>query len=470
MFTFPHGFLKLQGGGGGGPASYPVYESGEFSATTVHDASEYVAKPAGVEVGDLLVVIGFSSQDQTTDYFSPLGGFYRHTTGSYVTEFGDGNCNCRGVVYWRVADGTEAAGVTVKTIGTNSLCAMYLRFSGADHVNPFGIRANRNVAANENPHVAPSITTTTDNSLALGVILVKEPWQDLGTLSYNGTDWVFQGHCENRSSVGGGNSGFLLTKLQATAGATGDVEVAHTGGLQAAHYGAKMQLEMLPYSGPAPALPDPPVIESQQASSNETAPLTCVAPSGIATGDLLVIFASQGVAGTLTTAEAGWTREIHQAYGGSVVAMFWKISTDGSDGNVVIAGATGLPIAATYLRISNANSSPIGTSQVTGNSPSSPSYISYLAPLSAKSSLVFAAGQHDANNVNNTDYTLDDTYNGWTAGATVKTTNSASDACLGWGYKQMKLEVDLPGYARIVWPGGGTEGFSALMVEILAAT
>lgn len=86
--------------------------------------------------------------------------------------------------------------------------------------------------------------------------------------------------------------------------------------------------------------------------------MTATAPSGITSGELLLIVAMAKYNGSVTmwTTPSGWTK--HQEYGddsnNAYIGLFWK-QADGTEGNVVVPSTTSSRKCAHYIRISGAD-------------------------------------------------------------------------------------------------------------------
>lgn len=121
--------------------------------------------------------------------------------------------------------------------------------------------------------------------------------------------------------------------------------------------------QVIRWPGPA-ASSSPPVIEAWTIGDDWSGTDgTVYKPSGVVSGDLLVIVVGieEDGDGTILEALSGWTKEFE--YGDDStdcrVAMYWKIATGSEGATETITRTTGGAGIGWYLRISGANSTPI---------------------------------------------------------------------------------------------------------------
>lgn len=112
---------------------------------------------------------------------------------------------------------------------------------------------------------------------------------------------------------------------------------------------------------------DPATVQSYTRSSGSGTTVTFTAPSGIESGDLLVIVAGQDGPNLdppeLSTSATGWTKLTEDGSSGTdvILAIFWKVAT-GAEGNVAIDSATSTSFGGYYFRINGADpADPINT-------------------------------------------------------------------------------------------------------------
>lgn len=184
-----------------------------------------LTKPAGVQPGDLLLII--AGVDSTGEALQPLTGWTFAVHGG-ITEY---NAVTFALLY-RVADGTEGESVTLTSAVSDDMWGWYIRVTGADPDTPIDV-----VQATEErsePQVTlAGVETTVDGCLAFYAF------------SFDGGDgdpfsvpsgWTEEDYQETYSGSGAG-SGAWGTRLMATAGSTGDVVIT-AGGTQDGWSGA----------------------------------------------------------------------------------------------------------------------------------------------------------------------------------------------------------------------------------------
>ena len=184
-----------------------------------------LTKPAGVQPGDLLLII--AGVDSTGEALQPLTGWTFAVHGG-ITAY---NAVTFALLY-RVADGTEGESITLTSAVSDDFWGWYIRVTGADPDTPIDV-----VQATEErsePQVTlAGVETTVDGCLAFYAF------------SFDGGDgdpfseppgWTEEDYQETYSGSGAG-SGAWGTRLMATAGSTGDVVIT-AGGTQDGWSGA----------------------------------------------------------------------------------------------------------------------------------------------------------------------------------------------------------------------------------------
>ncbi len=192
----------------------PVLETWTAQNSGTVATSLVLTKPSGVVSTDLLVFI-VGSSDSTSD-----NQFADDVTGwSLLDESGNSSSDAHIAVYWRYADGTEAATTTVNHATSDYLIGWYLRISGAGDQPPLFVFDES--SGNSSSHVIPSITTTADDNLAIyGLMFDGGDGLPFGTPA----GWTEIDE-EQISTAASTLSGVFGTKSHATAGATGTATV-----------------------------------------------------------------------------------------------------------------------------------------------------------------------------------------------------------------------------------------------------
>lgn len=184
--------------------SAPLLQSGEQRSTYNNVTSVVVNKPAGVAVGDLLLV-EISDNNATAGWSSP--GWTAGPSFDRIFSF------------WRIADGSEGASFTFTFSGSGRVGAMIChRITGAHQTAPIDVSSGVVVASGAaNPISLPSITTTGPDRLLLAVFYSKTA--TVGTSFSTPTGMAAAYAYQAASSAFGQASAF--TESFATAGATG---------------------------------------------------------------------------------------------------------------------------------------------------------------------------------------------------------------------------------------------------------
>jgi len=198
------------------PTSIPVIETIEKNQGGAGQSINLTCnKPAGVEIGDLLVLICANEDD------SAVPQFWDNKAGwEFIDESGDFSSDAHIGVFYRIATGTEDASETVVAESADQWCMFYARISGVNPDNPINI-SNFASTFSESVHVIPSIITDVDNCLILY------------GLSFDGSDgfpfsvagpFVEEDEVQNPQSQGF-NSACWGSRDLATAGASGAASV-----------------------------------------------------------------------------------------------------------------------------------------------------------------------------------------------------------------------------------------------------
>lgn len=175
-------------------------------------------KPAGVANGDLLLlVVGGDADNSGT--FQPTDT----PTGWNLISSASGGADSDIAAFWRIADGTEGATLTItrnSLAGFDELYGWYLRITGADSTTPIN-----QTGANSGLFDLAGVTTDTADCLAFG--LLGGDGGDMFPYSTTSPGWTK--FSDQRSGIDGSDaSGVIFTKEMATAGDTGTLTVVAT--------------------------------------------------------------------------------------------------------------------------------------------------------------------------------------------------------------------------------------------------
>jgi hypothetical protein len=161
----------------------PVLESFTSATGVGGDADPVLTKPANVATGDLLLIFVGNEDTASSNNTVTPSGF------TLLQHVGDGARDCHALVFYRIADGTEASTVTVQLPNNDEGVAWYLRVSGADTTTPFGSDINTTVAVSTNLTLA---TLTRDDlnkdQLAFSLCSFDGGDSDMGITNTSGWD------------------------------------------------------------------------------------------------------------------------------------------------------------------------------------------------------------------------------------------------------------------------------------------
>ena len=154
------------------------YNSARVEATTKMSLN----KPEGVKPGDLLLILAAAGHDdwgsaQTGDHFeaeaTPTGWTRVISNQPNSVSLGGDHARYAFVAYYRVADGTESSveGITSKVNSPHAV-GIYYHITGASETDPIGVVGANQAEINrtERFREIPSLTTTSESSLCLGLI------------------------------------------------------------------------------------------------------------------------------------------------------------------------------------------------------------------------------------------------------------------------------------------------------------
>lgn len=197
-----------------GSSSNPADSSG--AVQTANPVS--VVPPSDMQAGDLVVLIGQERATASTLAISQAGG----QTWNSLTAIGTTSVTAR--VFWCIYNGTWSANPSVSFTGTtcNSAVMHVFRGSGSDSNYAWGIDV-----AQVELDIAAAATQTIIGQTSLTVAaLTVAGWftaDDNTWGSISGTGWVVSGDAQYRNTSGTDQSCTFAHKIQAAAGATGNV-------------------------------------------------------------------------------------------------------------------------------------------------------------------------------------------------------------------------------------------------------
>jgi hypothetical protein len=182
-----------------------------------------LTKPAGVVADDLLLLIVGNDPFPGNATFNNIAGWTRFVNNSGSAGLG---------AFWRIADGTEPATVTVSMTDTTEVWGFYIRISGADTTAPINVQGVVQNSGNSTSFVVDQVTTTVGDCLAFYALAFDGGGG--APFSVSGTGWTES--AEIAAGTGAGDaSGTWGTKSIPLAGATGDATVTTSASDGAAH-------------------------------------------------------------------------------------------------------------------------------------------------------------------------------------------------------------------------------------------
>lgn len=191
---------RMAAAGRGGGLAAPTFVDGasgySASSTTVN-----VAKPSGVQSGDLLLAVLACATNRT--FTTPAGW-------TLLTDDSDGD-DLTVRTYYRVVDGSEGASFTYSTNSPTSFLALCVAYRGVDTVSPIDA-SGANTGVVNTTVSCPSITTTGPNRRIVAAGVARP---------YNNLSAAPGGTTEVESNVGNNVSARVVEFEQAAAGNTG---------------------------------------------------------------------------------------------------------------------------------------------------------------------------------------------------------------------------------------------------------
>ncbi len=221
----------------GGSSGIPVIELWTEQGDTDPSAPITLAKPSGVESGDLLLLIAMNDAPDATAFSDNKVGW------NFVDTSGNDVSDAHIAVFWRIADGTEGPTETVTSAGEDEWVGYYLRITGADDTNPINVYNFEQSSSVSSSHIIPAITSTVDDCLMLYGLSFDGG--DGYTFDVSGTGWSEVD--EHQTGTNGANdaSGCFGSRELASQGSSGSATV----GCSVSDGAAYFQLAIAPSSG-----------------------------------------------------------------------------------------------------------------------------------------------------------------------------------------------------------------------------
>jgi hypothetical protein len=184
-----------------------------------------VTPPAGMQAGDLVLMIALSRDSQGTLAISNTGGQ------TWTSENQQDQTNCRLRLFWCRFDGTWDANPSVSFGRTNPHIVVMHVFRPSNinsvwQIDVAQVSGNFNAPPAPNHTVTiPGITTITDGALVFATWATADnnTWGNLTA------GWTTPGGAQYRNSAGNDQSQTHSYRVMATAGATGNVSKNETG-------------------------------------------------------------------------------------------------------------------------------------------------------------------------------------------------------------------------------------------------
>ncbi len=178
-------------------------------------SSVTLTKPAGVQVGDLLMMIVGNEESLNGAIPAIIGWTQAYEIGSTVSD-------CRASMFWRIADGTEGTTQLVPWDGTNDAGGgWYLRITGAATSLPIHVVGTSSQVGNSTTLTMLAVTTSVNNCLAFSHLSFDGA---NGTpFTPSGTGWGTTVPANQELLDGPANtgwSGVWITKAMVSAGST----------------------------------------------------------------------------------------------------------------------------------------------------------------------------------------------------------------------------------------------------------
>lgn len=206
----------------GGAEATPVIESKTSVTTNSTATNRDIAKPAGVAVGDMILIFG-NVESVAGNWNTPTGDTFLPVFTPFTAD-----SNIIGAWY-RIADGGEPASFNCSiTSGTGeNMVLSCWRVSGVNGADPFNfVNTPAGSGGNATSHAITGNTTDADNCLA--VAFLGGDGGDMSPYSSAGTGWAEEDDLTQNAADAGRQSMSISIKDQSSAGATGTCTVTST--------------------------------------------------------------------------------------------------------------------------------------------------------------------------------------------------------------------------------------------------
>lgn len=205
-----------------GFTAYPVIEDYTSNNSAGDDVTSLkLGKPAGVQNGDLLLLIAGNDAAEAFTTFNVIAGWTDF--GSY----GDGNTYCKLIFYRRIANGTEGDSVEITMTTNDEVWGWYIRISNIDETTPINDIGTPLLNASEEVHEITQVTSDVDSCLIIYALAFDGG--DGYPFSESNTGWLE----EDEQQAGSGQadaSGCWGVKALVSAGGAGTVTITSTEG------------------------------------------------------------------------------------------------------------------------------------------------------------------------------------------------------------------------------------------------
>lgn len=185
----------------------PIIESYNYN-TALGANSLPLTKPANVTVGDVLIIIVGSDDATNVQQFNS----FIDSNGcqwNLIKEVGDAVVDAHIAAFWRIADGTEGASVSVPAQSIDDMYGWYLRITGARNVGDPIHKTGGKFVGNTTSTEITGVETTFKDCLVICVYAYDGG--DGGTFNVSGTGWtkLDQQNAGTGSSNGSGCIAYL---------------------------------------------------------------------------------------------------------------------------------------------------------------------------------------------------------------------------------------------------------------------